>query len=274
MQLLLYHVYQLNKMTAVTAVQWLLVLALLVGHSQGEQTAVYTGHWCIATLTGQSEASITGLVDNSTLTEWGRFTGTTSQVLSQGLGGSERQFLFPGLRFRCSGNVTKWIVGAAFDGTSRTRAPALGIYRDRPGGGFADRVGATVLIQSNSIPSRVYEFTPAPPLPFQTNDSLGIYLPPDGELRLRPLHRRVTGAPASRNYDPSNPPAEGVSTFDFASAPTEETDRLPLVAVEIESGELVVMTRRYHAMTHSIVQMIQTVLTVPETSSAETCLSC
>ena len=27
-------------------------------------------------------------------------------------------------------------------------------------------------------------------------------------------------------------------------------------------------------MTHSIVQMIQTVLTVPETSSAETCLSC
>ena len=26
---------------AVTVVQWLLVLALLVGHSQGEQTAVY-----------------------------------------------------------------------------------------------------------------------------------------------------------------------------------------------------------------------------------------
>ena len=232
-------------MVAVTAVvQWLLVLALLVGHSQGEQTAVYTGHWYIATLTGQSEG-VTGLVDNSTLTEWGRFTGTSTQVLSQGLVPNERQFLFPGLRFRCSGNVTKWIVGAGFGGTSRTRDPALGIYRDQPGGGFADRVGATVLVQSNVIPSRVYEFTPDPPLPFQTNDSLGIYLPPDNELRVRPFHRRVTGALASRNYDPSNPPAEGVSTFDLTSAPTEETDRLPLVAVEIESGELVVMTRRY-----------------------------
>ena len=233
-------------MAAVTAVvQWLLVLALLVGHSQGEQTAVYTGHWYTATLTGQSEASITGLVDNSTLTEWSLFTGTSSQVLSQGLVPSERQFLFPGLRFRCSGNVTKWIVGAGVLGANRTQYPALGIYRDRPGGGFADRVGATVLMQSNAIPSRVYEFTPDPPLPFQTNDSLGIYLPPDGDLRVRPLHRRVIGAPASRNYVPSNPPAEGVPVFNFTSDPTVETDRLPLVAVEIESGELVVMTRRY-----------------------------
>ena len=185
-------------------------------------------------------------MDNNTLTELGRFnTAISSQVLSQGLVPNERQFLFPGLRFRCSGSVTKWIVGAGFGGTSRTRDPALGIYRDRPGGGSADRVGATVLMQSNVIPTRVYEFTLDPPLPFQTNDSLGIYLPPDNELRLRPFHRRVTGAPASRNYVASNPPAEGVLVFNFTSDPTEETDRLPLVAVEIESGELVVMTRRY-----------------------------
>ena len=268
-------------MAAAAVVQWLLVLALLVGHSQGEQTAVYTGHWYIATLTGQSEASITGLVDNSTLTELGRFNtaflnSQSSIILSADF--DERQFLFTGLRFRCSGNVTKWIIGAEFNGTSRTRYPALGIYRDRPGGGFADRVGATVLVQEQSIDTRVYEFTPDPPLPFQTNDSLGYYLPPDNELRLRPLHIPVTDGPASRNYVPSNPPAEGhgVFVFDFTSAPTEETDRFPLVAVEIESGELVVklvMTRRY-TMTHSIVQMIQTVLTVPEISSAQTCLSC
>ena len=184
-------------------------------------------------------------MDDNTLTEWGRFTGTSSQVLNQGLVPNERQFLFSGLRFRCSGNVTKWIVGAAYGGISRRRHPALGIYRDQTGCGFADRVGATVLMQSNAIPTRVYEFTPDPPLPFQTSDSLGIYLPPGNDLRLRPLHRRVTGAPASRNYVPSNPPAEGVSAFNFTSAPTEETDRLPLLAVEIESGELVVMTRRY-----------------------------
>ena len=232
---------------AATVVQWLLVLALLVGHSQGEQTAVYTGHWYIATLTGQSEASITGLVDNSTLTELGRFNTAVliSQSRTLSADSYERQFLFTGLRFSCSGNVTKWIIGAEFNGTSRTRDPALGIYRDRPGGGFADRVGATVLEHQQSINSRVYEFTPDPPLPFQTNDSLGYYLPPDMELRLRPYYRRVTDGPASQNYGPSNPPAAGVATFDFASASAEETDRLPLVAVEIESGELVVMTRRY-----------------------------
>ena len=234
---------------AAAIVQWLLVLALVVGHSQGEQTAVYTGHWYIATLTGQSEASITGLVDNSTLTEWSLFPVNMSEGLgrSHNNGTTERQFLFPGLRFRCSGNVTKWIVGAAFggNGSQRTRHPALGIYRDRPGGGFADRVGATVLEQSNFIPTRVYEFTPDPPLPFQADDSLGIYLPPEMGVRVRPLHRRVPGAPASRNYVPSNPPAEGVSTFRFARDPTEETDRFPLVAVEIDNGELVVMTRRY-----------------------------
>ena len=184
-------------------------------------------------------------MDNNTLTEWGLFTDTTSQVLSQGLVPSERQFLFPGLRFRCSGNITKWIVGAKYNDGNRTRGPALGIFRDQPGGGFADRVGSTVLIRSGLISSRVYEFTLDPPLPFQTDDSLGIYLPPNVELCLTPFHRRITGAPASRNYVPSNPPAEGVLTFDFASDPTEETDLLPLVAVEIESGELVVMTRRY-----------------------------
>ena len=244
-------------------VQWLLVLALLVGHSQGEQTAVYTGHWYIATLTGQSEASITGLVDNSTLTEWGLFRTISSQVLSEGIGRSERQFLFPGLRFRCSGNVTKWIVGALFFVTSPTRHPALGIYRDRPGGGFADRVAATVLEQQHG--TQIYEFTPDPPLPFQTSDSLGIYLPPNNELSLRLLYRQVINGPASRNYVPSNPPALGVSTFNFSSAPTEETDRLPLVAVEIESGEFGCDDQEI-SMTHFIVQMIQTVLTVPETS--------
>ena len=190
-------------------------------------------------LPGQSE----GLLDNSTLTEWSRLAGSTSSSLA---GGGERQYLFTGLRFRCNGNVTKWIVVAGFQsGMSRNRDPALGIYRDQPGGGAADRVGATVLEQSNAIPSRVYEFIPDPPLPFQTNDSLGIYLPRDRDIQLRPFHREVTGAPANQNYVPSNPPAEGVSTFDFASASTEETDRFPLVAVEIESGELVVVTRRY-----------------------------
>ena len=181
-------------------------------------------------------------MDNSTLTEWSRLADSRIRNLA---GNNERQYLFPGLRFRCNGNVTKWIVGAAFGGTSRTQHPALGVYRDRTGR-FADRVGATVLAQTNSISSRIYEFTPASPMPFQTSDSLGIYLRRINELRLRPLHRQVTDGPASRNYDPpSNPPAEGVSTFVFTRDPTEETDRLPLVAVEIESGELVVMTRRY-----------------------------
>ena len=189
-------------------------------------------------------------MDNNTLTEWGLFLRTSNQLLTQGTGldsTAERQFLFTGLRFRCSGNVTKWIIGAGFNGIENTRHPALGIYRDRPGGGFADRVGATVLVQSNDIPSQTYEFTPDPPLPFQTNDSLGIFLQPDMDLRLFPFHRLVTDGPASRKYAPSNPPAEGAGTFDFASAPTEETDRLPLVAVEIESGEfmLVVIARRY-----------------------------
>ena len=39
-------------------VQLLLVLALLVVHSQGEQTAVYTGHCYIATLQARVKASL------------------------------------------------------------------------------------------------------------------------------------------------------------------------------------------------------------------------
>ena len=213
-------------------------------------------------------------MDNSTLTEWSRLTGLQDTGLAAG---NERQYLFTGLRFRCNGSVRKWIVGAGFaGGPAHTEYPALGIYRDQSGGGAADRVGGTVLVQSCFIPSRVYEFTPASPLPFQTNDSLGIYLCPNNELRLQPVYIPVTGGPANRNYElpPStNPAPEGVSTFDFDEDPTEETDRLPLVAVEIESGELVVMTGDINDLFHCV-QMIQTVLTVPETSSAETCLSC
>ena len=181
-------------------------------------------------------------MDNSTLREWSRLADSTSSNLA---GDSERQYLFTGLRFRCNGSVTKWIVGAGFGAISRNRHPALGIYRDRPGGGAADRVGTTVLAPTNSISSRIYEFTPASPLPFQTNDSLGIYLRRINELRLQPLHRQVTDAPASRNYDPSKPPPRDVSTFSFDRDPNEETNCLPLVAVEITSGELVMMTRRY-----------------------------
>ena len=104
----------------VAVVQWLLVLALLVVHSQGEQAAyILVTVTYIATLTGQSEG-ITGLVDNSTLTEWGLFTGTSNLFLRQDPGSV--QFLFPGLRFQCSGNVTKWIIGAGFNG----------IYREYP----------------------------------------------------------------------------------------------------------------------------------------------
>ena len=197
---------------------------------------------------GQSEGIITGLVDSSTLVQRSQFPDPVTGLLSFQLsvsGSVEIQFLFPGLRFECSGNVTKWVVGGEFGSLQSTRDPALGIYRDRPGGGgFADRVGGTVFVQPNDIDSNIYEFTPDPPLPFRANDCLGIYLPPEMNLRARPqsIGLDITDGPASQSYIVSNPPAEGLATFDVASDPTEENDFLPLVAVEIESGELVVMT--------------------------------
>ena len=147
--------------------------------------------------------------------------------------------------------MTKWFLGAWFDTTgTRDSYPVLGIYRDRPGGGFADRVGATILVQPNRFDSHLYEFTLDPPLPFQTNDILGVFEPAEMHLRLQLLQRGpVPNGPAYRNYVPSNPPVAGVFTFDYARNTTEATDRLPLLAAEIESGELVVtyiiMTRRY-----------------------------
>ena len=154
-----------------------------------------------------------------------------------------------GISFKCNGNITKWIIAATATSPTTpdpgpTVYPALGIYRERQDGNF-DRVGYTIFVHQEIFLSRVYELTLDTPLPFQTNDHLGVYNPgqfiglQSDDVGLYTLTQNTDNSgPVIYAYQAtaSSTPAEGVQVFEVTRAVVQNTF-IPLVSVEIETGE-------------------------------------
>ena len=87
------------------------------------------------------------------------------------------QRIIPGIRFTCTGMLTKWIIGARRTLTQTTNHPQLQIWRQRSStNNIFDRIHFSDITDLNATDDlNVYEYIPNPPLQFQTNDLLGLF---------------------------------------------------------------------------------------------------
>ena len=143
------------------------------------------------------------------------------------------QRIIPSLRFDCDGAITKWIVGASWNGGASS-FPDLQIWRNSSRNGVYRKVGNTTLIATSQNSSRLYEFPVEPSLPFQRGDILGIFQPRGSQNRLSILYRTGRGNPLNYVFSPpenvTEPPLE---IFTTSSSGIIQQTVLPLVTVEI-----------------------------------------
>ena len=140
-----------------------------------------------------------------------------------------QQRIIPGIKFICTGTLTKWIIGAQITLTQATNHLQLQIWRLRQGSSNTyDRTTFSDITALNATDDlNVYEYIPNPPLEFQANDFLGLYQP-----RLRNsqvvVYYQSRGGP--RNFARSNRNSPVTSRFTTGGG---VDNSLPLVTVEV-----------------------------------------
>ena len=139
-----------------------------------------------------------------------------------------QQRIIPGIKFICTGTLTKWIIGAQRTLTQATNHLQLQIWRRRQGSSntynrttFSD---ITALNATDDL--NVYEYVPNPPLEFQANDILGLHQPRIRDTQVVMYYQRGGGPRNYRRSDQNSP-----LTNTRASGGGDND--LPLVAVEV-----------------------------------------
>ena len=146
------------------------------------------------TLCPGRDECITGLVDTATLALWSEEYGAPINLEEQ----SNVQYIFPEIQFRCTGTVTKWIIGAEFNsGGGNIRYPVMGAYRDIGVANQYSRDSRRLFVHPTESFSRLYEYIPPNPQPFQSGDILGLFQPPASVSRLQLLFGEANGATPS-----------------------------------------------------------------------------
>ena len=88
---------------------------------------------------------------------------------------SDRQAIFPGVNFTCSGSIQSWIFGAFWNGNTASFTE-LQIWRSSGDGSYTKVRSTTVNVTERNA-TRLYYYPLSSPLPFQAGDILGYYLP-------------------------------------------------------------------------------------------------
>ena len=96
-----------------------------------------------------------------------------------------RQQITPDMRFTCDGMITKWIIGADWgSGDDDTLYPELQIWRTI-GNDTYQKISGTFITPPTENTNRLYEYDDFSPIPVQTGDILGAFIPPTSMSRLR-----------------------------------------------------------------------------------------
>ena len=150
-----------------------------------------------------------------------------------------QQRIIPGIKFTCTGTLTKWIIGAQRRLRQPTSYLQLQIWRRRQGSSDTyDRTNFSDITTLNATDDlNVYEYVPNPPLEFQTNDILGLYQPSIRDTEVV-VYYQEGGGPL--NFMRPNQDSPEYTTRNGAD------NDLPLVTVEV-NGKL-----EHHFIDHSI----------------------
>ena len=102
-----------------------------------------------------------------------------TQVLPRSGGFTVRQWVFPGMVFNCTGNVTRWIFRARDTGLSTEMFPQISTWRDVPFIRLTTfhRISVSGSVEELTGDGPVYEYVLQEPVSVQEGDVLGIGLP-------------------------------------------------------------------------------------------------
>ena len=156
-----------------------------------------------------------------------------------------QQRIIPGIKFTCTGTLTKWIIGARRTVTqaNNPRYLQLQIWRQRRGSSNTyDRTTFSDITALNATDDlNVYEYIPNPPLEFQVNDILGLHQPRIRDTEVV-VYYQIGGGPQNFRRSNRNSPLTSIS----ASGGNTGDKDLPLVAVDI-NGKM----NFFHAWLHA-----------------------
>ena len=88
---------------------------------------------------------------------------------------TDRQAIFPGVNFTCSGSIQSWIFGALWRGYTASFTE-LQIWRSSGDGSYT-KVGNTTINVTERNAAGLYYYPLSSPLPFQAGDILGYHQP-------------------------------------------------------------------------------------------------
>ena len=143
-----------------------------------------------------------------------------------------RQQITPDIRFTCDGMITKWIIAGTWDDDEMLH-PELQVWRNI-GNDTYQKINGTFIEPPEFITNNIYEYDNFTPIPFQSGDVLGIFIPENGKSRLRVSSENVN---SPINYYLQTSPMESVSPYkmiDIQNNPSIMTQGYhPMVTVEI-----------------------------------------
>ena len=140
-----------------------------------------------------------------------------------------RQVLIPDINFMCNGSITRWIIGARWEGLSPAHTE-LQIWRKNSETTYTKVDGTTLVVGARNL-SEVYEYVLETPLAFKEGDILGYFQPIRNRSEIN-LHledsRRLTTYYRRLGVNDLDPPASGaLFSLNTASVGT----RYPVIAV-------------------------------------------
>ena len=145
----------------------------------------------------------------------------------------KRQQIAPDIKFTCDGMITKWIVGADWD-KNKNLYPELQIWRSS-GNDMYQKINGTFIAVENKNNRKVYEYDDFAPIPVQAGDLLGVFIPKNGDSKLR---LRAESEHGPTNYYIPTADSDAVSLYDSIDL-QQDTPQVsssvyhPLVTVEI-----------------------------------------
>ena len=144
-----------------------------------------------------------------------------------------QQRIIPGIKFTCTGALTKWIIGARRTLTQPTNHPQLQIWRQRQGSSNTyDRTTFSDITALNTTDDlNVYEYIPNPPLQLQANDILGLYQPHRNNTQVVMYYQTGSGPRNFARFNQNSPVTSGFTTGNGVD------NNLPLVAIKV-NGKL------------------------------------
>ena len=155
-------------------------------------------------------------------------TGSTNSQISQ------RQQLTPDMIFTCDGLITKWIIGADWNGGFDDKQyPEIQIWRNS-GNDIYQKINGTFIEIPTQSDNLIYEYDNFSPIPIQAGDILGVFIPLSDKSRLRLLSERP-GTPINyyltTNATATESPYDVIDTR--AIQPVTSGRYHPMVSVEI-----------------------------------------